>query len=221
MNIRVSKDWFDRYNVESIPLADGSGYVAQLVVYHELHCLVRNPSWNVLPILLTKPCNWLEETKTSYVPRVVLQRHFAGGDGRRRVARRHVDSILLFILETNSTLGTTEHCLELLRVASLCRSDTTLTTFQWGGPNGTKLETEYPIPHQCIDHEKVLGWSKAHAVDIGKKGILRFWQSQILILTPISPTFYWHELSPHSFSFLFLTSPPKKYFAKSRVLNAL
>lgn len=40
MNIRVSTEWLAQYGVESIPLADGSGVVAQLGVYHELHCLV-------------------------------------------------------------------------------------------------------------------------------------------------------------------------------------
>jgi hypothetical protein len=65
-----------------------------------------------------------------------------------------------------------EHCLEWLRVAVLCRADTTLTTFQWGGHNMSSLETEYPIPRQCADSDRILRWSEEHAVDISKEGLL-------------------------------------------------
>lgn len=41
MNIRVSEDWLDHSGAESIHLADGSGVLVQLGLYHELHCLVR------------------------------------------------------------------------------------------------------------------------------------------------------------------------------------
>ncbi|KAI0183600.1 hypothetical protein EV127DRAFT_446444 [Xylaria flabelliformis] len=65
-----------------------------------------------------------------------------------------------------------EHCLEWLRVAVLCRCDTTLSTFQWGGHNNSSLETEYPIPRQCVNSDKILRWSRDHAVDITQDGIL-------------------------------------------------
>jgi hypothetical protein len=40
MNMRVDADWLEPYNATSIKLKDGSGYVAQLGMYHELHCVV-------------------------------------------------------------------------------------------------------------------------------------------------------------------------------------
>ena len=39
-SIRVSKETLDRINRTSVPLLDGSGYMAGLDVYHQLHCLV-------------------------------------------------------------------------------------------------------------------------------------------------------------------------------------
>jgi hypothetical protein len=39
--IRVSKEVLDKINRTSVPLLDGSGYMASLDVYHQLHCLVR------------------------------------------------------------------------------------------------------------------------------------------------------------------------------------
>ena len=41
-NIRVEKQDLDDVGLDSIQLAEG-GYVAQLGVFHELHCLVRSP----------------------------------------------------------------------------------------------------------------------------------------------------------------------------------
>lgn len=72
----------------------------------------------------------------------------------------------------SSLMSQQEHCLEWLRVAALCRSDVTLTTFQWEGVNGSRLATEYPIPRQCVDSERVLEWSEARAIDITQEGIL-------------------------------------------------
>jgi hypothetical protein len=40
MNIRVSEEWLQLSGADSIHLADGSGVLVQLGVYHELHCLV-------------------------------------------------------------------------------------------------------------------------------------------------------------------------------------
>lgn len=38
--MRVSASDLAYFNLTSIPLADGSGYAAELGVHHELHCLV-------------------------------------------------------------------------------------------------------------------------------------------------------------------------------------
>lgn len=40
MNIRISEKWLTPFGAKSIKLSDGPGVIAQLGVYHELHCLV-------------------------------------------------------------------------------------------------------------------------------------------------------------------------------------
>ena len=39
---RVSKEDLDYYGVQSLPLADGSGFASEVFMTHELHCLVSN-----------------------------------------------------------------------------------------------------------------------------------------------------------------------------------
>lgn len=39
--VTVQKEDLERINQTSVRLEDGSGYLAGLEVYHELHCLVR------------------------------------------------------------------------------------------------------------------------------------------------------------------------------------
>ncbi|SMR45908.1 unnamed protein product [Zymoseptoria tritici ST99CH_3D1] len=45
INIRVSKSDLDDVNLTSLELSDGSGYVAQPSVFHELHCIKRIRHW--------------------------------------------------------------------------------------------------------------------------------------------------------------------------------
>ncbi|KAI1759590.1 hypothetical protein GGR53DRAFT_527080 [Hypoxylon sp. FL1150] len=133
MNIAVSEVWLRPYNVDSVHLADGSGVLAQLGVYHELHCLKKIKHW-------------------------IYRSYYYGNTSAINLEEEEAHI---------------EHCLEWLRVAALCRGDTTLTTFRWGGEKGQYLETEYPIPRACVNGEKILEWSEKHAVDITGEGVLQ------------------------------------------------
>ncbi|KAI9696306.1 MAG: hypothetical protein M1820_008229 [Bogoriella megaspora] len=42
MTIKVSQDDLDQLNETSIAFRDRSGFIAELAVYHELHCIVRS-----------------------------------------------------------------------------------------------------------------------------------------------------------------------------------
>ncbi|PVH96846.1 hypothetical protein DM02DRAFT_658845 [Periconia macrospinosa] len=46
MNIVVSPKWLDLFGAGSVRLVDNSGVLAQLGVYHELHCLKKLKYWN-------------------------------------------------------------------------------------------------------------------------------------------------------------------------------
>lgn len=45
IRIRVSREDLEYYNLTSVPMADGSGYAAELGVHHELHCLKKIRHW--------------------------------------------------------------------------------------------------------------------------------------------------------------------------------
>ena len=88
-------------------------------------------------------------------------------DSEFEEAQAHVGRLMLkyFTLVTRLTLHS-EHCLDWLRVAALCRGDTTLTTLNWNKEGPVPyLDSEYPIPRRCIDWERLLDWSEARSVD--------------------------------------------------------
>ncbi|KAI3323801.1 hypothetical protein HD806DRAFT_74728 [Xylariaceae sp. AK1471] len=133
MNIKVSGEWVEKFGAQSVRFADGSGILAQLGIYHDLHCLKKLKHWNFRSYYHANLTNAEIEEEEYHI----------------------------------------EHCLEWLRVAALCRGDTTLTTLHWGGgPDRTLLQTEYPIPRQCVDSERILAWSEERAVDITEEGLL-------------------------------------------------
>jgi hypothetical protein len=172
MNIRVSQEWLDPFDAKSVRLADGSGVVAQLGFYHELHCLVR--------ITKKRPLNHVVDFDADRRwSSIGYTAHFIT-EISRMTRPRKLNFTLVRPVPSHTRLRRLifaffpipEHCLEWLRVAVLCRADTTLTTFQWGGHNMSSLETEYPIPRQCADSDRILRWSEEHAVDISKEGLL-------------------------------------------------
>lgn len=61
------------------------------------------------------------------------------------------------------------HCLDWIKTAALCRSDTTLTTLSW---NGTRLDTEYPVEYTCAKPDSLFQWADQRAVDISDLSIL-------------------------------------------------
>lgn len=62
------------------------------------------------------------------------------------------------------------HCIDWIKTAALCRSDTTLTTLAW---NGSRLDTEYPVEYTCVQPESLFEWADQRAVDVSEPGILR------------------------------------------------
>ena len=51
----VSEDDLKQINQTSVPLADGTGYIVGIEAFHELHCLVGNPSCEEAILLLIPP----------------------------------------------------------------------------------------------------------------------------------------------------------------------
>ncbi|TRX94277.1 hypothetical protein FHL15_004744 [Xylaria flabelliformis] len=64
-----------------------------------------------------------------------------------------------------------DHCLEILRQATMCRSDTALFTIRW------KEATRQPIAdfsqkHECASFDKINKWAAEHRVDPSEPGLL-------------------------------------------------
>lgn len=130
MMVKISPEqMFSQTPESSIPLADGSGYVASLGVYHELHCIKLLKHWIHKDYYLA---GWDEDRVEQYW--------------------KHLN-----------------HCLDWLKTAALCRSDTTITTLTW---NGSILDTEYPVAYQCVDPDSLFAWTNEHAIDITDSSVL-------------------------------------------------
>ncbi|KAK8078577.1 hypothetical protein PG996_004747 [Apiospora saccharicola] len=65
----------------------------------------------------------------------------------------------------------TDHCLEILRQAAMCRSDVTLFTLQWS--EGSRFpRADFSQEHECVDFDAVNGWAADRRVEAGTPGIL-------------------------------------------------
>ncbi|KAF6807350.1 hypothetical protein CSOJ01_08235 [Colletotrichum sojae] len=58
-----------------------------------------------------------------------------------------------------------QHCLEVLRMGAACRGDVSIITHMWTDKNSQPIVNQ-TAPHQCIDFEKVMQYSKEQTVDV-------------------------------------------------------
>lgn len=65
----------------------------------------------------------------------------------------------------------TEHCIDILRSASMCRADTAIFTYHWNDatrlPNPTWMQK-----HQCLDWESLEEWLESRRIDIYTPNLL-------------------------------------------------
>ncbi|KAI0394338.1 hypothetical protein F5Y17DRAFT_428020 [Xylariaceae sp. FL0594] len=65
----------------------------------------------------------------------------------------------------------TDHCLEILRQASMCRADTALFTIVW--TEGSRYPSaDFSQEHECANFDKVNAWAAEHRVDPSQPGLL-------------------------------------------------
>ena len=135
MVVRIKEPELRQLHQNSLPLADGSGYLGTLAVYHELHCLKRLRKWIY---------------KDTYYPHISSE-----------------DEIELY--------AHADHCLELLRQASVCRGDVSIIPYAW--LRNHKKEIEGPTlqrgaPRLCVNWDALEGWAKDRKVDLRQEGVL-------------------------------------------------
>ncbi|KAK0613276.1 hypothetical protein B0T14DRAFT_556935 [Immersiella caudata] len=65
----------------------------------------------------------------------------------------------------------TDHCLEILRQAIMCRADISLFTLQWSEDN-LHPRADFSQEHECVDFQAVFEWAGKRRVDAGAPGLL-------------------------------------------------
>ncbi|KAI1128411.1 hypothetical protein F5Y10DRAFT_292062 [Nemania abortiva] len=147
--IRVDKEALDRINRTSVPLRDGSGYMATLDVYHQLHCLVTVPSSN-LHLALSFPFN------ISIQPRHLRVRP-------QKYIRRYLNQDYYNMSEPNLEQHI-DHCLDGLRQYVMCNADVVLLTYDWI-PNYSRPWPNFGIRHECASWDAIDEWARKHSFD--------------------------------------------------------
>ena len=57
-----------------------------------------------------------------------------------------------------------DHCLETLRISSMCKADTSLYTFQWKSSNDTKPATKSNSERVCVEWDPLADWARQRAM---------------------------------------------------------
>lgn len=151
----------DIINETSIALLDGSGFLAETAVYHELHCIVRS-SWPGIPFLLIPLQKRIRRhlSLDHYYPNMTEDQRRREGPhvGKSRESKAEA------IANSNQ-----DHCLEYWREAAMCRGDTTLSTFQWA--EGRPFSHVYS-DHDCVNWSALDTWARGRMIDMSDLSIL-------------------------------------------------
>lgn len=76
---------------------------------------------------------------------------------------------ILLLTLAHSLRYTSDHCLEYLREAAMCRGDTTIATFQWAA--GKPFSHVYS-DHECVNWDLLDTWARSRTVDMSDYSIL-------------------------------------------------
>lgn len=104
INLRITPEEMSRLNQTSLALADGSGYLGTLGVYHELHCIVRSPLGSFQRFHerngRNEPITFGTNTETD--PQMVLQRTLLPQhDGPRPAGTLHARRYVFFLFSSS------------------------------------------------------------------------------------------------------------------------
>ncbi|KAH7316779.1 hypothetical protein B0I35DRAFT_263483 [Stachybotrys elegans] len=145
VNIRVSDRELTSSNQSSVGLPTGDhDSLAWMDVSHQLHCVVSNPQRHTQGSkdkggdLCTSSSDLLPQ---KYLRQWIYREYYHPGVGPD---------------EEPHWLLHTDHCLDLLRQALMCRADTALMTFHWAaGRKEPMLNLESP-EHVCVDWDDLM-----------------------------------------------------------------
>ncbi len=156
MTTKISNEDYAQANIgDTLRFGDSSGYVAELSVYHELHCIRRIRRHLYLDHYYpTMSADADELNKEKLHIGIFLSPSFL----------RPLPSITytyVYELVSNGALRL-DHCLEYWREAAMCRGDATLASMFWrDGLPTSRVYSE----HECVDWEALDVWARANTVD--------------------------------------------------------
>lgn len=64
-----------------------------------------------------------------------------------------------------------DHCIEIMRQATLCRADVSLFTLQWS-QGSLRPQADISQAHECVNFDLINKWASKRRVDASKAGIL-------------------------------------------------
>ncbi|KAK2740840.1 hypothetical protein CKAH01_07118 [Colletotrichum kahawae] len=81
-----------------------------------------------------------------------------------------------------------QHCLEVLRMGAACRGDISIITHMWTDKDAQPIVNQ-TAPHQCVDFNKVMEYSRDNAVDV--------YQDNYIVHPKFGPSFpHGHSIKP-------------------------
>ncbi|KAK7938130.1 uncharacterized protein PG986_014998 [Apiospora aurea] len=142
MTIKITAQELENLGESSIAMKDGSGYIAELAVFHELHCIKR-------------------------IRRHLGLHYYYGNMTQDEEIResQHIGRYYYYNLEApcNADLSSyKDHCLEYWREAAMCRGDPTLATFVWH--EGKPFSKVHSV-HECVKWDRLRGWAESRMVN--------------------------------------------------------
>lgn len=148
--MRVEPEYYKHYGREHIGVGvpGSDDYIGTLNVFHELHCIKRLHQFM-----------YTDYYFPDFTPHQLEMNRLHNG-----MIKHHPS----FVAGTRLTF--TEHCLDFLRQSAMCHGDVGLITYIW------RSDSIQPVvnatSHQCVNWEKLYGWSQDRAVDMLKPGWL-------------------------------------------------
>ncbi|KAL5117426.1 hypothetical protein ACEQ8H_004742 [Pleosporales sp. CAS-2024a] len=160
VNIRASSDELAVVNQTSIELPSNRGSLVWMEVSHQLHCVVRNSFFGRFGAPLTK--THLQK----YLRQWIYRQHYHPEVGPDEEPHwlLHTGKAAVLSLSCVRQLTRTDHCLDLIRQALMCRADTSLMTFEWAAARREPMLKLQSPEHVCVDWDDLMNKAQARRV---------------------------------------------------------
>lgn len=81
-----------------------------------------------------------------------------------KIAKYHLGKNVGHYLSQTSLIQIVAHCIESLRVATMCSADLTVYTFVWDDPNAIRPNPQLYKPRMCTKWDPIDQWARERSV---------------------------------------------------------